>query len=91
MVEGGTGRGHGALMTTILNMELPEASAERLNALVEMTGAANVFEVIAEALSIYEALVDAVESGGEAQIVTATGEVRSIFARAEEEDDHARH
>ena len=75
-------------MPAILNIELPDASKERLDNLVAVTGAANVFEVIAEALSVYEALVDAVESGGEAQIVTATGEIRPVFRNRDNDPEY---
>jgi metal-responsive CopG/Arc/MetJ family transcriptional regulator len=68
--------------TTRVQIELPEASFERLNRLKEKTEASSYAEVLKNALRLYEALVLEAEAGNEISIKEKSGDrvtFRAIF------------
>jgi metal-responsive CopG/Arc/MetJ family transcriptional regulator len=68
--------------TTRVQIELPEASFERLNRLKEKTEASSYAEVLKNALRLYEALVLEAEAGNEISIKEKSGvrvTYRAIF------------
>jgi hypothetical protein len=65
-----------------VQIELPEASFERLNRLKEKTEASSYAEVLKNALRLYEALVLEAEAGNEISIKEKSGvrvTYRAIF------------
>ncbi len=66
--------------TTRVQLELPDASMERLRALREKTEASSYAEVIKNSLRLYEALVKEAENGKQVCIKDTDGETyRVIF------------
>jgi Arc/MetJ-type ribon-helix-helix transcriptional regulator len=59
--------------TTRVQLELPDASMERLKALREKTEASSYAEVIKNSLRLYEALIKEAESGKEVCIRDSSG------------------
>ena len=59
--------------TTRVQLELPESSMERLQALKEKTEATSYAEVIKNSLRLYEALIKEAEGGNQVCIKSADG------------------
>ena len=59
--------------TTRVQLELPESSMERLQALKEKTEASSYAEVIKNSLRLYEALIKEAESGNQVCVKSADG------------------
>lgn len=59
-----------------IQMDLPERSLARLQALKELTEAASYAEVMKNALRLYDALIKEAEQGNTFQVRTSSGEIK---------------
>lgn len=62
-------------LRTRVQMDLPERSFERLKALKEKTEAVSYAEVLKNALKIYEAIIQEIDSGNEIMIKQKDGQI----------------
>ena len=56
-----------------LEVTVPQESMDRLKALVEVTGAGKLSEVLVDALRLYEAAVNETNNGGTVVVIRADG------------------
>lgn len=64
--------------TTRVQMELPDASFERLKKLKELTEATSYAEVTKNSFRVYERLIDIYDSGGELIIQDKDGSQKKV-------------